>query len=372
MNEGGCKNFFGRMLRGLKGILTYRKLRVGLREVAMLRKKKDAKRKSIAATLMRDVQGSGAQKLAMFAKVRAAGGFAQEIRADLEEAAKMLRGDGEGKWVMGLLSEYFCHWRMTRRSRFGLLLTQSGPAATGLLASQRAIGRKGAFENTNPPARALVRKFLTTVSSGITWLSGPTWQEEKDMAMAEAAATIEQAGSTPTAVTGGSLPKKTLYCSFCFKSQREVRTLVSGPAAVYICDECVELCNEIIARGSLRSSSRTALPEELPTERLLERLQPIEDTIQGRGNQLQQVVDILRSREVSWAQIGGALGISRQSAWERFSWLRFLAARIAEAASEASPDCHWMRRMGGSAHPSPPRAMISSSGYPQCGLTLSG
>jgi len=50
-----------------------------------------------------------------------------------------------------------------------------------------------------------------------------------------------------------------------------------------------------------------------------ERLRPIEDTVQGKGSQLQQVVDILRSREVSWAQIGAALGISRQSAWERFT-----------------------------------------------------
>jgi hypothetical protein len=41
--------------------------------------------------------------------------------------------------------------------------------------------------------------------------------------------------------------------------------------------------------------------------------------IEGKGNQLREVIDVLRSREVSWAQIGAALGISRQSAWERFS-----------------------------------------------------
>jgi len=137
------------------------------------------------------------------------------------------------------------------------------------------------------------------------------------MTMAETTATNERALPTPAA-PGGDLPKKTLYCSFCFKSQHEVRRLIAGPAAVYICDECVELCNDIIA-GPPRGPSRTASLKELPTERLLERLQPIEDTIQGRGNQLQQVVDILRSREVSWAQIGAALGMSRQSAWERFS-----------------------------------------------------
>ena len=44
----------------------------------MLRKRKEAKRKSIAMTLMRDVQGTAAAKLAMYEKVRAAGGFANE------------------------------------------------------------------------------------------------------------------------------------------------------------------------------------------------------------------------------------------------------------------------------------------------------
>ena len=38
---------------------------------------------------------------------------------------------------------------------------------------------------------------------------------------------------------------KILYCSFCGKSQHEVRKLIAGPS-VFICDECVELCNDII------------------------------------------------------------------------------------------------------------------------------
>ena len=57
----------------------------------MLRKRKEPKRKSIALTLMRDLQGSTAQKLAMFEKVQAAGGFAKEDQADLAEAERMLR-----------------------------------------------------------------------------------------------------------------------------------------------------------------------------------------------------------------------------------------------------------------------------------------
>jgi len=43
----------------------------------------------------------------------------------------------------------------------------------------------------------------------------------------------------------GSDSKSTLYCSFCGKSQHEVRKLIAGPT-VFICDECVELCMDII------------------------------------------------------------------------------------------------------------------------------
>ena len=45
--------------------------------------------------------------------------------------------------------------------------------------------------------------------------------------------------------TGNSDSKNTLYCSFCVKSQHEVRKLIAGPT-VFICDECVELCMDII------------------------------------------------------------------------------------------------------------------------------
>ena len=43
----------------------------------------------------------------------------------------------------------------------------------------------------------------------------------------------------------GSSTEKTLYCSFCGKSQHEVKKLIAGPS-VFICDECIDLCNEII------------------------------------------------------------------------------------------------------------------------------
>ena len=56
---------------------------------------------------------------------------------------------------------------------------------------------------------------------------------------------------------------KLLYCSFCGKSQHEVRKLIAGPS-VFICDECVDLCNDIIreeVQESSSESSRSKLPK---------------------------------------------------------------------------------------------------------------
>ena len=49
---------------------------------------------------------------------------------------------------------------------------------------------------------------------------------------------------------------KLLYCSFCGKSQHEVRKLIAGPS-VYVCDECVELCNDIIREELQESNEET-------------------------------------------------------------------------------------------------------------------
>src|SRR3954467_12915052 len=49
----------------------------------------------------------------------------------------------------------------------------------------------------------------------------------------------------------------TLCCSFCGKSQKEVKKLIAGPG-VYICDECIELCNDIIAEEREREENTKA------------------------------------------------------------------------------------------------------------------
>jgi ATP-dependent Clp protease ATP-binding subunit ClpX len=51
---------------------------------------------------------------------------------------------------------------------------------------------------------------------------------------------------------------KELYCSFCGKSQREVKKLIAGPS-VYVCDECISLCNEIIAEEATKEDVKTGM-----------------------------------------------------------------------------------------------------------------
>ncbi len=68
------------------------------------------------------------------------------------------------------------------------------------------------------------------------------------------------------ATNSGSDSKNTLYCSFCGKSQHEVRKLIAGPT-VFICDECVELCMDIIREetkgAGLKSSEGVPTPQEI-------------------------------------------------------------------------------------------------------------
>ena len=68
-----------------------------------------------------------------------------------------------------------------------------------------------------------------------------------------------------TKLQGGGDGKSTLYCSFCGKSQHEVRKLIAGPT-VFICDECVELCNDIIREESKSALVKTRDGVPTPTE----------------------------------------------------------------------------------------------------------
>ncbi|MDE2400836.1 MAG: ATP-dependent Clp protease ATP-binding subunit ClpX [Burkholderiales bacterium] len=64
----------------------------------------------------------------------------------------------------------------------------------------------------------------------------------------------------------GSSSEKILYCSFCGKSQHEVKKLIAGPS-VFICDECIDLCNDIIRDEVAAEAEQTSRParSDLPT-----------------------------------------------------------------------------------------------------------
>ena len=73
--------------------------------------------------------------------------------------------------------------------------------------------------------------------------------------------------------------KNTLYCSFCGKSQHEVRKLIAGPT-VFICDECVELCMDIIREETKSAGLKTS--EGVPTP--LEICQVLDDYVIGQAH----------------------------------------------------------------------------------------
>jgi hypothetical protein len=113
-----------------------------------------------------------------------------------------------------------------------------------------------------------------------------------------------------------------LCCSFCAKPSSAVEKVIAGPG-VYICNECVELCNNVLRTEQgdpTRSDTRlSAWEEELTDEQILDQLPRIAGAAAQTEASLQRLVTVLRGRRVTWARIGTALQITRQSAWERFS-----------------------------------------------------
>ena len=110
-------------------------------------------------------------------------------------------------------------------------------------------------------------------------------------------------------------------CSFCAKPSSEVEKVIAGPG-VYICNECVGLCAEILRAEQGKPSPLAArLPawEKLTDEQILELLPRVAAVGEQAEESLQRLVAILRERRVTWARIGAALQVTRQSAWERFS-----------------------------------------------------
>ncbi len=113
-------------------------------------------------------------------------------------------------------------------------------------------------------------------------------------------------------------PHIEINCSFCRKSQMAVDKLVAGPG-VHICNECVSLAAEAMKAGEGKPiTPQTMFPNYWPTDKLLQNLKFYESAVEHIDRSMQDVVDLLRERDVSWGQIGDALGVSRQAAWKRF------------------------------------------------------
>jgi len=113
-----------------------------------------------------------------------------------------------------------------------------------------------------------------------------------------------------------------LRCSFCAKPSSDVEKVIAGPG-VYICNECVGLCNDILRseqQQPLESDTQLAAWEEgMADEQILDLLPRVAAVGAQTEASLQRLVTILRERKVTWARVGAALQITRQTAWERFS-----------------------------------------------------
>lgn len=109
-----------------------------------------------------------------------------------------------------------------------------------------------------------------------------------------------------------------LRCSFCGKSSEQVRKLIAGPG-VYICDECVELCNEILDEELLNSSNDTAIQPPLPSEQ--PQKQPTRATHKA-WNQIQKPTEIkqaLDNHVIGQSQAKKVLSVAVYNHYKRLS-----------------------------------------------------
>lgn len=107
-------------------------------------------------------------------------------------------------------------------------------------------------------------------------------------------------------------------CSFCLKPNSEVRRLVAGPG-VYICDECVALCAQLIDGPPSPAPHLSAWEHAVTVDEALANLPRVAAAGAQVERNLTGWVRRARALGATWARIGEALGMTRQSAWERFS-----------------------------------------------------
>ena len=109
------------------------------------------------------------------------------------------------------------------------------------------------------------------------------------------------------------------YCSFCGRAGAPDRRLVAGPG-ISICEHCVGAARKLLDAPAKASGAGSLGPDwqNLSDEEILAHLPEILRVGAHLEEQLRLWVGAARERDISWSRIGAALGITRQTAWERF------------------------------------------------------
>lgn len=108
-------------------------------------------------------------------------------------------------------------------------------------------------------------------------------------------------------------------CSYCLKSREEVGALVRSPLAA-ICLSCAERAVTLISEHTAPEDkwSLATFQSAMENEEILQRLPEVARAQDQVEEHLVSWVSFARRRSISWDRIGKALGMTRQSAWERF------------------------------------------------------
>ena len=112
----------------------------------------------------------------------------------------------------------------------------------------------------------------------------------------------------------------TITCSFCAKDDKHVKKLIAGPG-VYICDECVGLCNAILeeeAKGAVPGEARAASLDEGPVETLVTIFGAMARTARSMDDRLGEWARTLSQRGVATSTLASEAGLTEAVATERF------------------------------------------------------
>ena len=107
-------------------------------------------------------------------------------------------------------------------------------------------------------------------------------------------------------------------CSFCGKAGSKETRLAGGLGAM-ICLDCIERYSALVSSDPEKKRITIQPWEGMSDRELLDTLPLLARSVAQGHSLLTMWVEVLRNRKISWAQIGSALGVTRQAAWERFA-----------------------------------------------------